>query len=115
MKIFLVSNDSFLAQEFMLAVSSKSYKVEIHEDGLIALEDMRQDIPQSILVDSDCGSINPHILLKLISRDSRFENSKIIYLSKNEIENESDFQKEYGIFKLLKRPVSNEQIVEAVI
>ena len=53
MKIYLISKDSFLAQEFLLAIASNSYNIEVREDGLIALEDMRHSIPASIFVDND--------------------------------------------------------------
>ena len=115
MKIYLISKDSFLAQEFLLAIASNSYNIEVHEDGLIALEDMRHSIPASIFVDNDCDGLNPLILLKLISRDSRFENSKIFFLSKDEIDNKPDFIKEYGIFKVLNKPISNEKFLDLVL
>lgn len=114
MKIYLVSKDSFLAQEFLLALSSKSYDAEVHEDGLIALEDIRKNVPAFVFIDNDCEGLNPRILLKLISRDSRFENTKIFFVSKNEIENKSDFIKEHGVSKVLNKPLSNEELINLV-
>ena len=104
MKIYLISNDTFLCQEMIMNMSSNTHELEVHENALLALEDIRRDIPDMVIIDNDCDGVNPLVLQKIISRDSRFESTKFHFISKEKIENIKEFQRKNGISKLWFKP-----------
>ena len=105
MKIYVISSDSFLAQEMITNFPSNDYSIEIHENGLEVLSDIRDDIPDAIVIDSDCDGINPLVLNKILSRDSRFEKTIFHYVIAKPIKNDDEFLKNNNIVNLLIKPV----------
>jgi len=104
MKIYLISNDTFLCQEMMMNTSSNTHDLEVHDNALLALEYIRQDIPDLVIIDNDCDGVNPLVLQKIICRDSRFENTKFHFVAKEKIEKIKEFQQKNGISKLWFKP-----------
>mgnify|MGYP001316535199 FL=1 len=105
MKIYVISSDSFLAQEMITNFPSNDYSIEIHENGLEVLSDIRDDIPDAIVIDNDCDGINPLVLNKILNRDSRFEKTSFHYVISKPIKNDDEFLKNNNIVNLLIKPV----------
>ena len=53
MNIFVISSDSFFTQEMITHLHSESRSIEIHENGLDVLSDIRDRIPDVIIIDNE--------------------------------------------------------------
>ncbi|HJM83821.1 MAG TPA: hypothetical protein QGI69_00940 [Candidatus Marinimicrobia bacterium] len=111
MKIFFISNDSFLGQELITELAPNKHFVEVYNNGFTALKDIRETNPEVIIIDSNSEGINPRVLLKLIARDSRLEDSKIFYLKNNPVDDPEKFSKKNEITKLWFKPVKVSDII----
>ena len=88
MNIFVISNDSFLAQEIITHFNSESHSIEIHENGLDVLNDIRDRIPDVVIIDNECDGINPLVLNKILCRDGRFDKTIFHFIAPKKIEDE---------------------------
>lgn len=114
MKIILVSNDTFLCQELITETSNESYQLEVHENGLLGLETIIKVIPSLVIIDNDCDGINPLVLLKLISRDSRFESTKFYFITNKKIDNELNFKKSHNLSMIWNKPFLMIDLVKTI-
>ena len=114
MNIFVISNDSFLAQEIITHFNPESHSIEIHENGLDVLSDIRDRIPDVIIIDNECDGINPLVLNKILCRDGRFDETVFHFIAAKKIEDEDNFNKANNITNLWIKPVNFEKMAASV-
>ena len=68
MKVFCISNDSFMSQELIMGLAPNEHKVEVYTHSLNALKDIRDEKPDVVIIDNDCDGVNPLVLIKLIQK-----------------------------------------------
>ena len=114
MNIFVISSDSFFAQEVITHFNSESHSIEIHENGLDVLSDIRERIPDVIIIDNECDGINPLVLNKILCRDGRFDKTLFHFIAPRKIDDEDSFIKTNNITNLWIKPVDFKKIAASI-
>ena len=114
MNIFVISSDSFFTQEMITHLHSESRTIEIHENGLNVLSDIRERIPDVVIIDNDCDGINPLVLNKILCRDGRFDKTVFHFIIPKKIEDEDSFNKTNNITNLWIKPVNFQKIAASI-
>ena len=57
MKIYCITNDPFLSQELAMQLSPSEHAVELFSDGLAALENINDSLPDLVMIDTECDNI----------------------------------------------------------
>ena len=114
MNIFVISSDSFFTQEVITHFNSENHSIEIHENGLDVLSDIRERIPDVIIIDNECDGINPLVLNKILCRDGRFDKTLFHFIAPRKIEDEDSFIKTNNITNLWIKPVDFKKIAASI-
>ncbi len=114
MNIFVISSDPFFTQEIITHFNSEIHSIEIHENGLDVLRDIRERIPDVIIIDNECDGINPLVLNKILCRDSRFDKTLFHFIASKKIEDEDYFNKANSITNLWTKPVNFQKIADSI-
>ena len=111
MKIHCVTNDPFLSQELAMQLSPSEHTVELFSDGLAALENINNSLPDLVMIDTECDNINSIVLINLVSRDSKFNNTDIHYITTKSISDPEDFKKQNHVNRIWPKPVNKSEII----
>ena len=91
MNIYCVTSDPFLSQELAMQLSPSEHKIELFSNGLVALGNINENPPDLVMVDTECDAINSIVLINLISRDSKFNNTEIHHITSTSIGDPESF------------------------
>ena len=111
MKIYCITNDPFLSQELAMQLSPSEHTVELFSDGLAALENINDSLPDLVMIDTECDNINSFILINLVSRDSKFNNTEIHYITSKSVRDPESFKKENQVNRIWPKPVDIPEII----
>ena len=113
-KILIVDDEPNIVMTLEYALKKRDYEVFIARDGSEALEVMKQNIPDVILLDIMMSNIDGYKPLKLIKENEAYKNVKIIFLTDKD--RASDIQRglEYGVVKYLTKPFALKKIVAEI-
>jgi len=115
MKVFCISNDSFLSQELIMGLAPNEHKVEVYTHSLNALKDIRDEKPDVVIIDNDCDGVNPLVLIKLIKRDSNLEDIVVHLIEDRERESVNLFADGNGISKIWVKPVNYSELINLLL
>ena len=101
MKIYCVTNDPFLSQELAMQLSPSEHTVELFSDGLAALENINDSLPDLIMIDTECDNINS-IILGI---------SEIHYITSKSVRDPEDFKKQNHVNRIWPKPVNISEII----
>ncbi|MDP6532746.1 MAG: hypothetical protein QF430_01340 [Candidatus Marinimicrobia bacterium] len=79
MKIHIISNDDFFSQELMMSIG-RDVSIEISTNGLLALNEIKKEPTDVIVLDNESDGLNPLVLTKLVKRDRSLQNIKIFFV-----------------------------------
>jgi len=108
MKVFCISNDSFLSQELIMGLAPNTH-------SLNALKDIRDEKPDVVIIDNDCDGVNPLVLIKLIKRDSNLEEIVVHLIEDRERESVNLFADGNGISKIWVKPVNYSELINLLL
>lgn len=81
-KILIVEDDPFLAEMYVSKLSKESdFRIDSATDGEMALQKIKEMMPDLIILDLVLPKINGFEVLKTVKNDQTFKNIKILLLS----------------------------------
>ncbi len=111
MNIYCVTSDPFLSQELAMQLSPSEHKIELFSNGLIALGNINENPPDLVMIDTECEAINSIVLINLISRDSKFNNTEIHHITSASIGDPESFKKQHQVNKIWSKPANISEII----
>ena len=111
MNIYCVTNDPFLSQELATQLSPSEHTIELFSDGLVALENINDNLPDLVMIDTECDNINSIVLINLVSRDSKFNNTEIHYITTKSVSDPEGFKKQNQVNRIWPKPANISEII----
>jgi len=93
-KILLAEDEPYLSDIYSTGFKKDGYQVDIAQDGQMALDKIKNDIPDLLVLDIDLLKINGYEVLKILRSEAKTQNLKVIILSNY---NQEDFFEKYNI------------------
>ncbi len=79
--ILLAEDDPFIVDIYTTRFRREGYKVDVAIDGEMALEKIRNNYPDLLVLDIKLPKLSGYELLKIIRQDPRTKNLKVIVIS----------------------------------
>ncbi len=79
--ILLVEDDPFILDIYSSQLRSQGFKVDIAKDGQMALDKIKINYPDLMLLDMELPKVNGYEVLKALREDPKTKNIKTIVLS----------------------------------
>ena len=114
-KILIVDDEPNIVMALEYTFKKNNYDVFIARDGQEALDIVKLNLPDLIILDVMMPMVDGYATLEQIRNDNNLKHTKVIFLSaKNK---ESDIQKgmELGADAYLTKPFSIKKVVEQVV
>ncbi len=105
--ILLTEDDPFIVDIYTIQLRQEGYKVDIAKDGQIALEKIKNNCPDLLVLDINLPKINGCQLLKIIRDDPKTKNLKVIVFSNLNQEDFPDDISNLGVIKYFLKIESN--------
>ena len=113
--ILLVEDDPFILDIYVSQFKQKGFLVDVAKDGQTAMEKIKSNHPDILLLDILLPKINGIELLRMIRNDEAIKNTKVIVISNL---NQKDYAKDIadlGVIKyFLKIQTTPEEIVNNI-
>src|SRR3989344_5529763 len=93
-KILLAEDEPYLSDIYSTGFKKDGYQVDIAQDGQMALDKIKNDIPDLLVLDIDLLKINGYEVLKILRSEAKTQNLKVIIISNY---NQEDFFEKYNI------------------
>lgn len=113
-KILIVDDEPNIVMALEYTFKKNSFEVFIARDGEEALEILKKEIPDAIILDIMMPKVDGYETLNQIKSDKRLENCKVIFLTaKNK---EADIEKglSMGVDAYITKPFSLKVVVEKI-
>ncbi len=114
--ILLVEDDPFISDIYSRSFSKENFKVDMAVDGQMALEKIRDNPPDLLVLDIDLPKINGCEILKKLRSEPKTKNLKVIVLSNYP---DKDINKKYNInldsFGIIKHFLKIEAPVDQIV
>lgn len=85
---FIIEDDEIIAQIFSTAVREAQYETVVIRDGIQAMEKLKSEVPDLILLDLHLPGISGINILREIRRDERLANAKVLIVSADTTQSE---------------------------
>lgn len=110
-KVLIIDDDLELSSLIKLILEQKNMSVSICNTSTMAIEYLRNSVPDLILLDILMPEMNGHELLNQIKNDQQLQFIPVIMLSSKK--NQSDITKafDHGVIDYLIKPIKPEQIL----
>ena len=76
-----------------------------------ALENINDNLPDLVMIDTECDNINSIVLINLVSRDSKFNNTEIHYITSKSVSDPEGFKKENQVKRIWPKPANISEII----
>lgn len=114
-KVLVVEDDQFLANAYKLKLSKSGYEVIIASDGAEALEFIKQDRPDIVLLDLIMPNVDGFACLEAMQADENLKTIPVVIASNLGQNEDIERAKSLGAVDfIIKSNVSIEEIVEKV-
>ncbi|VXB91591.1 Response regulator [Flavobacterium sp. 9AF] len=113
-KILIVDDEPNIIMALEYAFKKSNFEVFIARDGQEALDILKNEIPNIIILDIMMPNVDGYATLEEIKKDVKLANCKVVFLSaKNK---ESDIQKgiDLGANAYITKPFSIKKLIEQV-
>jgi DNA-binding response OmpR family regulator len=114
-KILIVDDEPNIVMSLEYTFKKNNFEVFIARDGLEALDILKTNFPDVIILDVMMPMVDGYATLEQIRKDKNLEHTKVIFLSaKNKA---SDIEKgmDLGADAYLTKPFSIKKVVETVL
>ncbi len=113
-QILVVEDDTSVARVFQLALKHAGFEVHVITNGAAALTRLSQSMPAIVILDLMLPDMNGHDLVRLLRREEGGERVGVIVCSGATGGFQSGKAAEAGADSFLGKPVSVEQLLQAV-
>lgn len=113
--ILLVEDNAFILDVYSIYFKKEGYRVDIAADGQMALDKIKNNPPDLLVLDMDLPKINGCQLLKILRQEAATKDLKVVVISNY---NQNDFCPDIarlGVMQyFLKTTTAPEEITKAV-
>lgn len=114
-KILIVDDEPNIVMSLEYAFKKQDFEVFIARDGLEAIEILKKNTPDAILLDIMMPNVDGYQTLKYIKNNESLKTTKVVFLTaKNKV---SDIEKglKLGADKYLTKPFSVKKLVSEIL
>ncbi len=113
--ILLAEDDPFTMDVYLNRLKKEGYRVDIAKDGQMALEKIKNNYPDLLILDIKLPKIDGCQLLRMIRQDSKTKNLKVIVVSNLDQKDFPEDISDLGVIKyFLKIENTPEEILDTV-
>ncbi|HLC49152.1 MAG TPA: response regulator [Candidatus Andersenbacteria bacterium] len=114
-KILIIEDDTFIVSVVKKRLDKEGYDISTAKDGVQALEHLKNEVPDLILLDVVMPGINGFEVLKKIKADPRYDNMAVIIFSNLSQEHEIEEGKKLGADEfLVKSNFTPQEVIETI-
>jgi DNA-binding response OmpR family regulator len=114
-KIVLADDEQFISIAYSDGLSRAGYEVVVAHDGEEALEKIRAEHPDLILLDLMMPKVNGFDVLKAVKMDAQLQNIPVIILSNLSQQTDAEEVRRLGAVDfIVKSDISLEQLIERI-
>lgn len=113
-KILIVDDEPNIVMTLEYTFKKNNFEVYIARDGEEALEILKNEIPDVIILDIMMPKVDGYETLNQIKADSRLEHCKVIFLTAKNKEKEIEKGLSMGIDDYITKPFSIKNIIDKV-
>lgn len=113
-KILVVDDDPYILMSLEFLMKKNGYSVMIARNGQEAIQAIRLDVPDLVILDIMMPDVDGYAICKQITSDPSLSHTKVVFLSaKNK---EADIQKGYdaGASLFIKKPFSTRNLMQEI-
>jgi len=112
--VYVVDDDPVICRLAQHILEQAGYVVEIHHDGVEALEAMERSTPDVLVTDLMMPNMSGLALIRRIRADSRWSSLPVVVFTARGERNDRRQAEEAGVSHYLTKPFSSSQLLEAV-
>lgn len=114
-KILLAEDDPFIIDIYANRFKQEGYAVDVAKDGEMALEKIRSNYPDLLVLDIMMPKMDGWELLRQVRNDEKIRNLKVIVMSNLDQKEQSNDIEHLGVIKyFLKISTTPEEITNAI-
>lgn len=114
-KILLVEDDPFLVDIYITKLSKEGFEVLVAQDGQEALNKLKEQKPDLMVLDIVLPQIDGWAILRKIREESRLKNLKVIVLSNLGQKADVERGRRFGVEKyLIKAHFTPSEVIEEI-
>lgn len=114
MRILVVDDDPIVRLGFSLRLKANEYEVLNAADGLAAIAQAREHMPDLILLDLGLPGLDGFGVLEILKADEKMAPIPVIVLSGRDLDLSRDRALKIGASNFLQKPVENFQLLKAI-
>jgi len=113
-KVLLVDDDKAVIEQLKLPLTVKGYDIYEAYDGLQALEIIRKEIPNIVVLDILMPKLDGLKLICLFKKDERYQHIPVIMVSHIAKAQDEQYLKNLGFKKFFSKPFQVEEVISAI-
>jgi two-component system, OmpR family, alkaline phosphatase synthesis response regulator PhoP len=113
-KILIVDDEPNIVMSLEYTFKKNNFEVFIARDGQEALDLLKDELPDIIILDVMMPMVDGYSTLEQIKKDTRLENCKVIFLSAKNKEKDIEKGLSLGANLYMTKPFSLKKLVEQV-
>ena len=113
-KILIVEDESSLAETLKLRFEATGYRVDIAGDGQEAMQKVRDDKPNLILLDIMLPKIDGYKVCRILKFDEKYRNIPIIMLTAKAQEEDRELGFSVGANAYIVKPFDTQELMQKI-
>lgn len=113
-KIVIVDDEPNILMSLEYIFKKNNFQVFIARDGLEALEILKMEVPNIIILDVMMPNVDGYATIEFIKKDSKLNDCKIIFLSAKNKEKDIEKGMSLGADAYMTKPFSVKKLVDQV-
>lgn len=113
-KILIVDDDPAIVMSLEFLLRKANYNVFIALSGLEAIEIIKEQIPELILLDIMMPDVNGYEVCDFIKKDEKYKNAKVIFLSAKSRDEDIKLAYKKGADLFIIKPFSTRRLMEKI-
>lgn len=114
-KILIVDDEPNIVMSLEYTFKKNNFEVFIARDGIEALEILKTNFPDIIILDVMMPLVDGYATLEQIRKDANLQHTKVIFLSAKNKESDMEKGLALGANAYLTKPFSIKKVVEKVL
>lgn len=112
--VLIIEDHVEIAEVYALAMQMIKYQAEIVTDGRVALDRLKETVPDLVILDLNLPSVSGHYIYKQMRADSRLDRTPVIISTANAVVADVLSNDLAPSDRLLVKPISPRQLQEVV-
>ena len=113
-RILIAEDEANIAESLSFILGREGHEVVTAPDGEDALRQLRQRLPDLLILDVMLPGLNGFELLKTLKADARLKDLPVIVLTAKTQQHDRELAEAIGVAAYLTKPFSNRDIVDHV-